>query len=357
MWRYSTGRKGVNRITVYERPDAACICVEYWDNDGRHRKALREDTGEPVTDRTIAMEAARIMAAAQERRRNQSVAELLGIATDRTLMDLLARLHADKAGEWSEPYRRDQIRYRAFWELRLGAIKLTALSAATVERVAKETYADKPTARARALRYIVDAAYYAERKLKWIEPRHNLSAVAIPAPKSKSNPYTLEEAGLLLPALEAVDWRAGWIGHVAYQTGRRLTAIRTLPEQRGWVTFHADHAVLHFPGETDKARNTGEAIVTGHALELTKRVARRWATPTMETCQDWIRDAEAAAGIPHRKMRGWHGLKRLYATQARGHLGRERQSGTTGATLDRVYVQDEKEPKLALSKMLAGRLP
>ena len=166
----------------------------------------------------------------------------------------------------------------------------------------------------------------------------------------------MEEAQKLLPALEAVNWRAGWIGQVAFQTGRRLTAIRTLPKQRGWVTMHADHAVLRFPGETDKARNTGEALVTGRAFELTKRALRRWRTPSMEECQDWLRDAEEAAGVPHQTGRSWHGLKRLYATLARGHVGREKQSGTTGPTLDRVYVQDERDPKLALARMLAGKL-
>src|SRR5688572_24650496 len=116
MWRFSTGKKGVNRVTVFERPDASCIFVEYWDNEGRHRKALREDTGEPVTERELAVEAAKIMARAQERKRNQSVAELLGIPTERTLLDLLKRLHADKSTEWSEPYRKDQDLYRKLWE-------------------------------------------------------------------------------------------------------------------------------------------------------------------------------------------------------------------------------------------------
>lgn len=355
-WRYSTGKKGVNRVTVFERPDATNIFIEWWDDLGRHKQSLRTASGVPVTSREKAMEAADTMSAAQERKANQTFGEMLGIPTDRTLLDLLLRLHMDKAAEWSETYRKDQDRYRKFWETKLGAIPLVGVSSALVERVARDGYAKKPNARGKSLRYIVDAFYYAERKLKWIEPRHNLSAVNIPKPRTESNAYTEAEAKKLLPALEAVDWRAGWIGWVACLTGRRLTAIRTLPKQRGWFTDEGDHGVLFFPGETDKARNTGEALVWGRALELTRRAAKRYVVPEMDACRRWIEAAEKAAGVPHKTKRGWHGFKRLYATMAKGHAGRAKQSGTRDDTLDRVYVQDERDPKLALAKMLAGRL-
>lgn len=83
MWRRSVGDKGVNRITVYERPDATSIHVEWWDNEGRHREALRRATGEPVTDRKLALKLASIMAEAQKKRRNQSVKQMLGIKEKR----------------------------------------------------------------------------------------------------------------------------------------------------------------------------------------------------------------------------------------------------------------------------------
>lgn len=355
-WRYSAGKKGVNRVTVFERPDATNIFVEWWDSLGRHRQSLRKASGVPVTDRDEAMRACDKMAAAQEQKANQTFGEMLGVPTDRNLLDLLKRLHADKGAEWSESYRRDQDRYRKFWEAKLGAVRLAHVTPAQLEKIAAAAFPKKANTRGKVLRYIVDAFYYAQHKLKWITEEHNLSAVNIPKAKTQSRPYTLEEAKKLLPALEAVDWRAGWIGYVAVLTGRRLTAIRTLPRQAGWFEDLGDHGVLAFPGETDKARNTGEAIVTGTALELTRRARKRYSVPSMEEVQDWLRAAEKAAGVPHKTHRSWHGLKRLYATLAKGHAGREKQSGTTGATLDRVYVQDERDPKLALAKMLAGRL-
>ena len=77
-WRYSVGRKGVSRCTVFERADATSLFVEWWDDDGRHRAALSTITGHPITDKDLAIEAVQRMSAAQERKRNQSAADALG---------------------------------------------------------------------------------------------------------------------------------------------------------------------------------------------------------------------------------------------------------------------------------------
>lgn len=367
LWRYSVGRKGVSRITVFERPDASSLYVEWRDDEGRHKQALKTVIGEPVTDRELAMEIARAMSRAQEQKRNRNAAELLGLPTSRTLPELLEALHDTRSHGWSDSYRRDQDRYRKFWTDKLGDVVLTKLNAAVVERIVRQEVRARekdpkrrdwsPRTQAAVLRYLVDAFAFAEKKLKWIEPRHNLSAVSMPRGLGRSEAYTIEEARKLLPKLEAEDWRAGWIGHVCLQTGRRLTAVRTLPEHEGWVHMHEDHAVLQFPGETDKARNRGQAVVAGDALRLTRRVlSDGWTTPTLDECGVWIRSAEKAAGVPYRKGRGYHGLKRLFATLAKGYAGRRGQSGTTDATLDRVYVQDVLEPKVELARVLAERV-
>lgn len=367
LWRESVGRKGVSRVTVYERPDASSLFVEWWDDEGRHKQALKTILGEPVTDKELALEIAEDMSKAQEARRNQSAAEMLGIPTPHTVKELLEDMHGAREGKWSENYTRDQARYRKFWEERIGGMVLTRVNAAVAETVVRKeahrrerSKGDRdwsPRTQAAVLRYLVDAFGYAERKLKWIEPRSNLSAVDLPRRLGKSEAYTLEEARRLLPQLEVVHWRAGWLGHVLLQTGRRLTAVRTLPEHDEWATLHEDFAVLQFPGETDKARNHGQAVIAGDALRLTRIVVEQgWETPTHDDCRRWLRKAEKAAKVPHRKRRGYHGLKRLFATLAKGHVGRERQSGTTGVTLDRVYVQDELAPKVQLAQVLASKV-
>jgi integrase len=241
---------------------------------------------------------------------------------------------------------------------------LTHVTPAIVERVARQE-ADKrgwsPRTEGALLRYLVDAFAFAQRKLKWVEERENLSAVEIPRSKRRVAAYTVGEARRLLPALEAVDPRAGWIGYVAVQTGRRLRAIRTLP--RSAVTLHDGFAVLAFPAETDKAGKEGEAVVTGRAFELTRRMMEGQGRhvigrepPANSLCNEWIREAERSAGVEHEARRGWHGLKRLFATLAQGMVGRDWQSGTTGHTLDRIYVRDDLPPKVNVAEALARRI-
>ena len=364
QWRYSAGQKGVNRVTVFERTDAPSIYVEWFDDFGRHRRSLKTATGHPVTDRSLARRIADKMAGAQQQKRNQQAAEMLGLGTGKRLPDLLHRLHEDRAARWSETYTRDQARYRDFWLDALGKIELVKVTAGTVERVAREAGQEKgwsPRTEGAVLRYLVDAFYFAERKLKWITPSSNLSAVTIPDRKSRGVAYTVAEAKALLPALEATNVRAGWIGWVCATTGRRLTAVRTL--EKAHVVDNGDHAVIDFPAETDKAGRFGQAVISGPALRLFRELKDQPGRyvcgaepPTLEDCRDWMLAAEEQAGVPHVKGRSWHGLKRLFATRAKGHAGRSRQSGTTEATLERVYLQDEVAPKVELAQRLTEEL-
>lgn len=288
------------------------------------------------------------MSEAQERKRNQDVAEALGIRSGRTLHDLFSQRHDDLKEQWSDKYQKAQERKRRFWLKKLGHIELTKVGAALVERIAREAQGKRSDRwRQDMLRYIVDSFSYAERKLKWIDQRHNLSAVDMPSGKGESHAYTLEEGVELVKALWKVDPVAGWIGTVAFQTGRRLSAIRTLKPKH---VEQGDPTIIGFPGETDKARKTGEAVVKG----LPERTD--WAVPRVETCLDWLHEAEKLAGIPHVKGRGYHGLKRLYATLTRDMVGADKQAGTLKSTLEGHYVQDVIGPKSEVADRLAGML-
>ena len=209
--RFSVGHKGVSRCTVFKRPDATSIYLEWWDDAGRHKAALSKIVGHPVTDWEVAKEVARRFSAAQERRRNQDASIVLGLPINRSLQDLLEQRHADLGPRWSTKYAKSRELRRAFWLDKLGDIQLTGVNAAVVERIAREAQGTKSDRwRQDVLRYLVDSFIYAEKKLKWIEPRHNLSAVDVPAAKGRSVAYTLEEARKLLRALwEVIPSPAG----------------------------------------------------------------------------------------------------------------------------------------------------
>ena len=365
-WRFSCGIKGVNRVTVYERVGRPCLSIEWWDSDGqRSQRAIKYITGLAVPNteegRDFAMIAANKYAAEREHARYNELTDTLGSGVLRSVNELLERLHDHREDTWSDMYASGQRRHRGFWESKLGAVRLNRVRAAVVEKIASDAAKAKgwsPRTHGAVLRYFVDAFYYAETKLKWIDPRDNLSAVSIPKPRSSAKAYTLDEVKLLLPALEGVDPRAGWIGHVAWQTGRRLSAIRSLKKTE--VEIVDGRAVLRFPADTDKAQTEGEAVVVGRAAELTAELMKRpgkyvvgHQPPTLFKCETWMKAAEKAAGVAHIKKRAWHGLKRRWATETEGRRGREKMAGTTNQTLNRVYVQDDLEPKVRIAEALS----
>lgn len=385
LWRYSVGTKGVSRVQVYERATGATIYIEWRDEHGRHQKAITALVGHPVTDHSVAEKIADRFSQEQEKKRNRRALEAVFGPTqgEHTLGDLLDRLHADRKGEWSDLHYKDQRRFQRFWFEKLGRdLNLIEWSPAMIERTVRDagdqqTPPWSPRTRQAYLRYIVDASRYARRKLKWIDEKHDLSgAVDVPAAKSEGQAYAPSEIPLLLNAMRQVDLRAAFVGEVAWQSGRRLNAIRTLKTS----SFEAneEYGVLHFPGDTDKARRTGDVLLVGAALEVVKQL---WQQPAVQAsglfCVSgdlsdptprkslttekaliaWLHAAEEEADIPVISGRAFHGIKRRFSTAAvnEDEVAAERQSGTNAATLRRHYVQDDLAPKLELAWQLEAQ--
>ena len=357
LWSYICGQKSVSRVRVYERSVGASLYVEWYWQGERVQKSLKKVTGHPVTERRLAVRIAHRMSRDLEQNHNRAAMKVVfGFTTERTVGELFRAFHMAKEGDWSPKQVKGQRRFRDFWLERLGEdTVLTDIPPAEIEHHARALDVTAETTR-KYLRYMKQAYRYAERKLKWIDPRHNMDAVDLPKARSKSKAYSLDEVRRLLPALETVDPRAGWLGHVAWQSGRRLTAIRTLTGAA--VRVHDDHTVLTFPGETDKARKTGQVVVVGLAHDLTVDIMPELlAGVTEHVCiKVWLPAAEKAAGIPHVEGRAWHGLKRAYATASAGMVGRDKQSGTRADTLDSIYVQDDIGPKHSVANALHGLL-
>jgi integrase len=285
----------------------------------------------------------------------------------RSVGRLLEAMHQGREETWRPTYKRDQARFRKFWIDQLGASTATTdVSAHVVEAiVSKEAKKHQwgPATRNRYKRYIVDAYYYGQQKLKWFTSDHNLSAVDFEDPKSKGRAFTVAELQKLLPALEAVDPFAGWLGHVLWQTGRRLTAARTL--RKTDVRIEGGRTVVYWPEETDKAGKEGVSVIVGRAAELAaelrKRPGRYMAgaePPDLDLCEkEWFPAAEKGAGIKHVEGRAWHGIKRRYSTETKGMKGRDKQSGTLESTLRGVYeVDDDLEAKTEVAETLARRM-
>lgn len=379
LWRYAVGSKTVNRVTVYQRGDSPNLYVEWYDDEGRHQESLRTATGKPITDKTLAMAVADRMAADQERKRNNEFGTMVfGSGGNHTLKELLERLHEDKARKWRDSTKKGQLNFKRFWLGKLGdEFRIRSWTGPQIERiVARAAKAEKwsPRTEGSYLRYIIDAAYYAQKKLKWLTEDQNLSAVEIPDPASEGVPYSEAEVAKLLPALRSVDPRAGLVGDAYWQAGRRLNATKTLRASQ--VRFDGAYAVLAYARGTDKAKKKGEAVLAGRAVgnlrklmetpavrasgllcpegELSSRRAKREVERSERFHKVWLPAAEQAAGIAHIAGRGFHGLKRAFATEAGDQDAAALQSGTTGQTLEAVYRTAKLEPKKKLAQHMAA---
>lgn len=364
LWSYNTGTRGVSAVRVYERRPNGPLQVEWYRDGQRFQRSLRTVTGEVVLDRRLARAIADRMSAALERGHAKRMNEVLfGVNPNRTLGQLFGQLHAQREKRWSKSYTRDQKRYRNWWLDKLGGtIRLVEVTAGMVEAVVgQEAKASGWSERTQGayLRYIIDAFYYAERKLKWIEQRHNLSNVDIPTPTRRALSYGKPEIPKLLRGLEEIGEVPGWLGHTLYQSGRRLTAARTLPKAA--VTVEAERSIVEWPMDTDKARKGGFSVLVGRAHELTALLMKRPGTyvagtapPDMDACQDWMREAEKRGGVPHKDGRLWHGIKRRFADRTSGMKGRSIQAGTREDTLRHKYdPRDDVEAAERVARRLA----
>lgn len=312
---------------------------------------LRDAENNRVTDFALAKKVAVQLSAAQEKKRNRLAAEYFGVKAsgERTLGELFERRHADLGPDWTTKYGKSRELRRAFWLERLGeGTPLRAINAAAVERVAREAQGEKSERwRQDVLRYLVDSFAYAEKKLKWIDAKHNLSAVTIPAARGRLPTYTTEEAVALVQALAQVHPVGHWCGIVAFQTGRRIGAILALGKED---VQEGEPSIIRFGAGTDKARREGDTPVYG----LPHRTD--WTRYDYDTAKDWLLEAEKLAGVPHVKKRAWHAYKKVFATLTTGMEGADLQSGTRRETLQARYREDILGPKADVAKALAALL-
>ena len=363
LWRYSAGRRAVNRVNIYERTPGGVLQVEWWDHDGRHQVSTKTLTGHPLTaankdGEKLAKHTADRMAAEQLRYRQALAGEVFGVRLERTLEDLLKAVHEDRGPEWSERYSYEQERYRLWWTERIGGSRLlSVISAPHVRRIVRDAAAEgdwTDTTQRHYYRYLVDCFAWAEIH-GWIG-QSPLRAIRLPKPRTKRElGYREAELLAILSALKEIDPRAWAIGEVCYATGRRVTAVRTLPASAVGreLVESEERMVIRFPAETDKVRTSGVVVLTRQAREAVEQClqsASPWLFPgdagtgpvPYKVLTEWLRAAEEKAEVPHLDYRSWHSFKRRMATDADNKRGASLQAGTREETMSNVYDQRDR---------------
>ena len=137
---------------------------------------------------------------------------------------------------------------------------------------------------------------------------------------------TEEEYGALLEVSGRVDWRFRVALVLAHETGHRIGAIRHLR----WLDIDFERRTIRWRAEHDKSGHEHVTPVTGEALEVLEETRRKnpgpGEAPVLPAPKNpsksmgpgvarvwWVR-AERLAGLEPKRGRGWHSLRRKFAS-------------------------------------------
>ena len=135
-----------------------------------------------------------------------------------------------------------------------------------------------------------------------------------------------EEYGLLLGVSREVDWRFHVALVLAHETGHRIGAIRHLR----WPDIDFEGRTILWRAEHEKTGYEHRTPVTAEALAVLEE-AREWSlgledTPVLPAPKDaskcagrslvraWWYRAQTLAGLEPKRGRGWHSLRRKFAS-------------------------------------------
>ncbi len=148
-------------------------------------------------------------------------------------------------------------------------------------------------------------------------------------PKEK-NPtrvlLTEAEYEALLHVSLAMDWRLRVALVLAHETGHRIGAIRQLQ----WSDIDLESGAIRWRAEHEKTGYEHRTPVTAEALAVLEEV--RWRNPgigdapllpapkdpskcvSRSLARDWWEKAQELAGLEPKRGRGWHSLRRKFAS-------------------------------------------
>ena len=130
----------------------------------------------------------------------------------------------------------------------------------------------------------------------------------------------------LLRASEAMDWRFRVALVIAHETGHRIGAIRQLR----WSDIDLEAKIIRWRAENEKTGYEHRTPVTAEVLAVLEEARmqnpRGWDSPVLPAPKDssrcldrsrvrvWWDKAQKLAGLEPKRGRGWHSLRRKFAS-------------------------------------------
>lgn len=164
---------------------------------------------------------------------------------------------------------------------------------------------------------------------------------------------------------------------LAWHTGHRISALLALRWQDVHLTKSADNPfgwVRWYAGKVrDNKKHEHEVALNEpayHALVAWRKRDHRIPTGLLFPCpknptnprdptapKDWLRRAEALAGVPHRRRGGWHQFRRGWATARKDKVASKDLMAAGGwsdeATMNKCYVHATKADTLKAALFVA----
>ena len=157
--------------------------------------------------------------------------------------------------------------------------------------------------------------------------RNPFSGFKLPREKSPNRVMLVQEDyEAMLAVADQVDWRFRAALVLAHETGHRIGAVRQLR----WSDIDAENRAVSWRKVNDKIGMGHETPLTQAALHALNRARRHnpgigeaWVFPApkkaSEACSrylmtKWWKRAEGLAGLEPKKGRGWHSLRRKFAS-------------------------------------------
>jgi integrase len=166
-----------------------------------------------------------------------------------------------------------------------------------------------------------------------------------------------EECDALFGVAEGVGWRFRVAFVLAFYTGCRIGSIRQLR----WSDIDLKKGRIRWRGETDKSGYERDCTLRTAAVEVLKALQRQrrvigdgWVFPSptdpsqpasRNLFRDYWKRAVKLAGLLKVERRGWHSLRRRFATASKGQPDRDTMHlmGLKGTAMLNTYRQTEEE--------------
>jgi integrase len=348
-WSYVAGEKGRNRVRLFEHHGTGGLYLEVREDGKKKRLALGH------RDRDAAKQQADEVAARIGKVTQGSSSEAVAASTPvapvpeqgptlKALFDIYVAEVTPQKGESKRSHdhraarlflehfgaacRADTLDRRAWdgyiaWRQRRGDMRLGKTKGQPV-RSRQAVYDLKflhsvlnwaVTARDSAGRYLLE--------------RNPLKKMPWPKEAAPNRPtLTAEQYDALRMIAPAVHPLADLLLLVAHETGHRGGAVRLLR----WDDVNEKAGTVRWRGENDKMRREHVTPLSDAALAALKERWPKnggspWIFPALKDSsqpvarhllRDWWQQLEKVAKLPHVKGRGWHSLRRKFATECKG---------------------------------------